>query len=255
MLALTGRCTASAAYETGILCPTIRLLVTNRRNSSLDTEPWATDALCCRDGKIFGLTMRVGRAITGSADLAADVVRNGSSILLLGESLWNSSIRLRAGLNLTCDVPQMMLQTLPCQTTLAWSTGRPGVGKSKRHQHMEKNSACIHESIHTLVPSERKIAQPKPIASMSTARVTAGTSLRDCARILAEECRRRVIIVDTSNEIGGDGDIPHPSIANARRMQVGCLPVARPRNESTTGQAAQMELRESALSYTRQTVT
>lgn len=90
-----------------------------------------------RDGKIFGLTMRVGRAIPGSANLAADVVRAGCSILLLG---------------------------------------RPGVGKS--------------------------------------------TSLRDCARILAEECRRRVIIVDTSNEIGGDGDIPHPSIASARRMQV-----------------------------------
>lgn len=70
--------------------------------------------------------------------------------------------------------------------------------------------------------------------------VTAGTSLRDCARILAEECRRRVIIVDTSNEIGGDGDIPHPSIASARRMQVGCLPVARPQNQSTTGQVARI---------------
>lgn len=50
--------------------------------------------------------------------------------------------------------------------------------------------------------------------------MSAGTSLRDCARILAEECRRRVMIVDTSNEIGGDGDIPHPSISSARRMQV-----------------------------------
>ena len=48
----------------------------------------------------------------------------------------------------------------------------------------------------------------------------AGTSLRDCARILASECLKRVIIVDTSNEIGGDGDIPHPSITTARRMQV-----------------------------------
>lgn len=47
-----------------------------------------------------------------------------------------------------------------------------------------------------------------------------GTSLRDCARILASECLKRVIIVDTSNEIGGDGDIPHPSITTARRMQV-----------------------------------
>jgi hypothetical protein len=55
--------------------------------------------------------------------------------------------------------------------------------------------------------------------------LSAGTSLRDCARILASECLKRVIIVDTSNEIGGDGDIPHPSITTARRMQVasGCL--------------------------------
>ena len=50
--------------------------------------------------------------------------------------------------------------------------------------------------------------------------LSAGTSLRDCARILASECLKRVIIVDTSNEIGGDGDIPHPSITTARRMQV-----------------------------------
>jgi stage III sporulation protein SpoIIIAA len=45
------------------------------------------------------------------------------------------------------------------------------------------------------------------------------TILRECARILAED-RKRVVIVDTSNEIGGDGDIPHPGIGGARRMQV-----------------------------------
>jgi stage III sporulation protein SpoIIIAA len=44
------------------------------------------------------------------------------------------------------------------------------------------------------------------------------TMLREVARILAE--RMRVIIVDTSNEIGGDGDIPHPAVGRARRMQV-----------------------------------
>ncbi len=44
------------------------------------------------------------------------------------------------------------------------------------------------------------------------------TLLREAARILAE--KKRVVIVDTSNEIGGDGDIPHPSIGRARRMQV-----------------------------------
>lgn len=44
------------------------------------------------------------------------------------------------------------------------------------------------------------------------------TMLREVARVLAE--RMRVIIVDTSNEIGGDGDIPHPAVGRARRMQV-----------------------------------
>ncbi len=44
------------------------------------------------------------------------------------------------------------------------------------------------------------------------------TMLREAARVLAEQ--RRVVIVDTSNEIGGDGDVPHPAIGRARRMQV-----------------------------------
>jgi stage III sporulation protein SpoIIIAA len=45
------------------------------------------------------------------------------------------------------------------------------------------------------------------------------TLLRECARTLAED-RKRVVIVDTSNEIAGDGDVPHPGIGHARRMQV-----------------------------------
>ena len=45
------------------------------------------------------------------------------------------------------------------------------------------------------------------------------TMLRECARILSED-RKRVVIVDTSNEIAGDSDIPHPGIGMARRMQV-----------------------------------
>ena len=44
------------------------------------------------------------------------------------------------------------------------------------------------------------------------------TMLREAARVLAEA--KRVIIVDTSNEIGGDGDVPHPAVGKARRMQV-----------------------------------
>ncbi|KAK9845213.1 hypothetical protein WJX81_000262 [Elliptochloris bilobata] len=90
-----------------------------------------------RDGRVIGLTCRAGRAVCGSAALAADLVADGRSLLLLG---------------------------------------RPGVGKT--------------------------------------------TSVREIARLLSEEHRRRVVIIDTSNEIGGDGDIPHPGIGCARRMQV-----------------------------------
>ncbi|MBA2247685.1 MAG: AAA family ATPase [Chloroflexia bacterium] len=46
------------------------------------------------------------------------------------------------------------------------------------------------------------------------------TMLRETARVLADELRKRVVVVDTSNEIAGDGDIPHPAIGRARRMQV-----------------------------------
>ena len=46
------------------------------------------------------------------------------------------------------------------------------------------------------------------------------TLLREAARVLADELGKRVVVVDTSNEIAGDGDIPHPGIGRARRMQV-----------------------------------
>jgi stage III sporulation protein SpoIIIAA len=89
-----------------------------------------------RQKGVVGLTMRVGRAVTGSVAVIEDFVKAGASILLLG---------------------------------------RPGVGKT--------------------------------------------TILREAARVLAEQ-GKRVVIVDTSNEIGGDGDIPHSGIGRARRMQV-----------------------------------
>ncbi|ADE13598.1 single-stranded nucleic acid binding R3H domain protein [Nitrosococcus halophilus Nc 4] len=90
-----------------------------------------------RRGKIIGLTLRVGRAVTGTIDSIRDLIERGASLLLLG---------------------------------------RPGVGKTTR--------------------------------------------LREIARVLADEFGKRVIIIDTSNEIAGDGDIPHPAIGSARRMQV-----------------------------------
>ncbi|MBI1919965.1 MAG: single-stranded DNA-binding protein [Geobacter sp.] len=46
------------------------------------------------------------------------------------------------------------------------------------------------------------------------------TKLREMGRVLADDFHKRVVIIDTSNEIGGDGDIPHPGIGSARRMQV-----------------------------------
>ncbi len=94
-----------------------------------------------RNGKIIGLTCRVGRALEGTIDIIDDIVRSGQSILLLG---------------------------------------KPGIGKT--------------------------------------------TKLREVARVLADEVGKRVVIVDTSNEIAGDGDIPHPAIGSARRMQVRSAP-------------------------------
>ena len=52
------------------------------------------------------------------------------------------------------------------------------------------------------------------------------TLLREAARVLADELGKRVVVVDTSNEIAGDGDMPHPGIGRARRMQV-ARPVAQ----------------------------
>ncbi len=46
------------------------------------------------------------------------------------------------------------------------------------------------------------------------------TKLREIARVLAEDFAKRVVVIDTSNEIAGDGDVPHPAIGSARRMQV-----------------------------------
>ncbi len=60
----------------------------------------------------------------------------------------------------------------------------------------------------------------KSILLMGRPGIGKTTMLREAARVLSKEAGKRVIIVDTSNEIAGDGDIPHPSIGRARRMQV-----------------------------------
>ncbi len=64
------------------------------------------------------------------------------------------------------------------------------------------------------------IEQGKSLLLLGRPGVGKTTLLREAARLLADAMHKRVVIVDTSNEIAGDGDIPHPGIGGARRMQV-----------------------------------
>ncbi|KAL9241289.1 hypothetical protein vseg_015417 [Gypsophila vaccaria] len=105
--------------------------------SGIDRSLHRISAIRNRKMQIIGLTCRVGRAVSGSAEIIRDLIEGGGSILVIGP---------------------------------------PGVGKT--------------------------------------------TLIREIARMLADEHNKRVVIVDTSNEIGGDGDVPHSGIGRARRMQV-----------------------------------
>jgi stage III sporulation protein SpoIIIAA len=72
----------------------------------------------------------------------------------------------------------------------------------------------------TIVIVRDLIESGKSVLLLGRPGVGKTTMLRETARVEAEELRKRVVIVDTSNEIAGDGDIPHPGIGRARRMQV-----------------------------------
>jgi stage III sporulation protein SpoIIIAA len=72
----------------------------------------------------------------------------------------------------------------------------------------------------TIKVIEDLIKSGKSVMLLGRPGVGKTTMLREVARVLADDFNRRVIIVDTSNEIAGDGDIPHPAIGHARRMQV-----------------------------------
>lgn len=109
----------------------------DENRSGIDHSLHRISAIRNRKMQIIGLTCRVGRAVSGSAEIIRDLVEGGGSILVIGP---------------------------------------PGVGKT--------------------------------------------TMIRAIARMLADEHNKRVVIVDTSNEIGGDGDVPHSGIGRARRMQV-----------------------------------
>jgi len=70
----------------------------------------------------------------------------------------------------------------------------------------------------TIAIIEDIIENGKSVLLLGRPGVGKTTMLREAARVLAD--KKRVVIVDTSNEIGGDGDIPHPAVGRARRMQV-----------------------------------
>lgn len=64
------------------------------------------------------------------------------------------------------------------------------------------------------------VLQEKSILFLGKPGVGKTTKLREIARLLADDLNKRVIVVDTSNEIAGDGDVPHKAIGKSRRMQV-----------------------------------
>lgn len=70
------------------------------------------------------------------------------------------------------------------------------------------------ELLHDLVKTE------KSLLLLGRPGVGKTTKLREMARVLADDCNKRVIVIDTSNEIAGDSDIPHAAIGSARRLQV-----------------------------------
>jgi len=72
----------------------------------------------------------------------------------------------------------------------------------------------------TIKTIEDLIQSGKSVLLLGRPGVGKTTMLREVSRVLADDLNKRVIIVDTSNEIAGDGDIPHPAIGHARRMQV-----------------------------------
>ena len=78
-----------------------------------------------------------------------------------------------------------------------------------------------HITPHTLTADSPAFVYPALLPLCHLLGPTQGktTVIRELARVLSDELHKRVVIVDTSNEIGGDGDVPHPAIGGARRMQ------------------------------------
>lgn len=101
-----------------------------------------------------------------------------------------------------------------CRSLELLTSGAQEVLQQSKHACMWQSSATNAQSQSLFCGSEsvRECAQGRPGVGKTT-------SVREVARLLSEEHHKRVVIVDTSNEIGGDGNIPHPGIGGARRMQ------------------------------------
>ncbi len=79
----------------------------------------------------------------------------------------------------------------------------------------------VGRAVHGTVGIIRDLVETgKSILMLGRPGVGKTTALREIARVLADELNKRVVIIDSSNEIAGDGDVPHPAIGRARRMQV-----------------------------------
>lgn len=88
-----------------------------------------------------------------------------------------------------------------------------------RQQHIVGLTCRVGRAVYGTVEIIRDLIESgKSVLILGRPGVGKTTLLRESARILAES--KRVVIVDTSNEIGGDGDVPHPAVGKARRMQV-----------------------------------
>ncbi len=88
-----------------------------------------------------------------------------------------------------------------------------------RHAHIVGLTCRVGRAVYGTIDIIQDLVESgKSILLLGRPGIGKTTMLRESARILAEQ--HRVIIVDTSNEIGGDGDVPHPAVGRARRMQV-----------------------------------
>jgi stage III sporulation protein AA len=120
----------------------------------------------------------------------------------------------RVGINKTLHRISAIKNRLNVVVGLTYRVGR----------HIPGVSFLIEDLLHMVASAKPsatgELQRPKSILLLGPPAVGKTTLLRDCAHYLSTEIKKRVIIIDTSNEIAGDGDVPHSCIGAARRMQV-----------------------------------